>query len=527
MRLLLAWLSISLRLIFLAVLMLLLFATVWTIKQISSFAEKERQALATSEIRQASYRETATAIGIDIEPVSMRAESGIVLLQHNPDSSTPEPAAESADTNPAAATPVPEELDLPRLLVPLDPAEGTWHSGTRVPTRVPEIRRDHKLINVILLGSDDELTEDSFIRTDTMILVSLNLETGTVSMLSLPRDLFVYIVHGKMGRLNTAFGLGEYLGWRPDGGFGLLRQTIFYNFGINVHYYARVNFSGFETIIDTLGGVDIAVDCAYRDYYPVNVLDSDPNKSTEYRWRTLPIGYYSFSGFDALWYARIRKYTDDFDRGRRQQQLLRSMWRKARSQGMASTVPRLWNDLSAIVDTNMSIDLILQFLPFVIDLDISKVENFTFKKNHHTLLWTTPNGAQVLLPQAPAVADLMQDFYTPPSPHQAAMAGPSIGVYNASGHEGWDIVATERLRWDGYNAIALGHLDNLNVYSSNQLTDNVATEKGSLVPGILRALNMMEEQVSRKPKADRRFDYEIIIGGDYESCTFGVLPLDG
>ena len=59
--------------------------------------------------------------------------------------------------------------------------------------------RAHRLVNVLLLGSDEQLSDDSFIRTDTMIVVSLNVETGTVSMLSLPRDLFVYIPHGRWG----------------------------------------------------------------------------------------------------------------------------------------------------------------------------------------------------------------------------------------------------------------------------------------------------------------------------------------
>ena len=148
----------------------------------------------------------------------------------------------------------------------------------------------------MLLGSDEQASDDSFIRTDTMIVVSLNVETGTVSMLNLRADLFVYIPHGNMGRLNTAFGLGEKLNWEPGGGFGLLRQTIFYNFGINVHYYARVDFSGFEAIIDRLGGVDIAVDCAYRDHYPVGT--EDDRRSTEKR---LPLAH------AANWLLYIRR----------------------------------------------------------------------------------------------------------------------------------------------------------------------------------------------------------------------------
>ena len=523
------WLGCTILFALAGVALILVLALAWTALQIVSVREQNQSFAGTTEARQPAYRATATALNAEHEHSSLRAGSAIVLLQQGldsatPDASTPEPA--SAAMSPLD-TLVPEDFSLPKLLLPREPAEGKWLSGMRVPSRAPETFRAHRLINIMLLGSDAQSSDDNFIRTDTMIVVSLNVETGTVSMLSLPRDLFVYIPHGKMGRLNTAFGLGENLEWDPARGFGLLRQTVFYNFGINVHYYARVDFSGFEAIIDRLGGVDIAVDCAYRDYYPVGSAEDRKSGSYGYRWRTLPVGYYTFDGFDALWYARTRKYTDDFDRGRRHQLLVRAIWRKARSLGLATTLPQLWLELTEIVDTDIPFDLMLRLLPFVINLDLNDVANYTFKKNYHTTQWTTPAGWSVQLPNREEVAQLMQALYTPPSKYQSVLAGPAIAVYNGSGEENWDIVASERLRWNGYNAVALGPLGDGIDYPSNQLTDFVAAEKGSLVPGILRALNMSAEQVKRKISADREYDYEAIIGRDYESCTFGVLPLDG
>ncbi len=514
--------------ILIALLLALAAALLWTGYHIVVVNSRDSALASTTEARRAAYRATATAINVYRDRTSLQADTSIVLLQQKTENMTPEPSSPEA----AAAeqlpvhTPAPEDISLPKLLVPRDPAEGKWLMGTKVPSRAPEAFRAHRLINIILLGSDEEYSEDNFIRTDTMIVVSINVETGTVAMLSLPRDLFVYIPHGNMGRLNTAFGIGENLQWEPGRGFGLLRQTIFYNFGINVHYYARVDFSGFESVIDRLGGVDIAVDCAYRDYYPIGTGDERKTGAKGYRWRTLPVGYYTFDGFDALWYARTRKYTDDFDRGRRHQLLVRAIWRKAKSMGLATTLPQLWSELTETVETDIPFDQMLRLLPLAINLDLDDVENYTFKKNHHTTLWTTPDGWSVLLPNREEVTRLMQALYTPPSKHQLSLAGPSIAVYNASNQENWDIVASERLRWEGYNAIALGPQTGGDVYRSNQLTDYVAAEKGSLVPGILRALNMTEEQVMRTARADREFDYEVIIGDDYESCTFGVLPLD-
>lgn len=502
-------------------LFLLLIALAWTVLQLAGLPRESGGMQATIEVRRGSYIKTATAISDDDESASLRAGPRFVLMQDGSKSgagAATVPAPAESDER-AAATAVPDDFDLPQLLVPLDPDDGKWLAGTRVPTRVPPVIRDHRLINVMLLGSDEEVSADDFIRTDTMIIVSLNVETGSMAMLSLPRDLLVYIPSGRMGRLNSAYGIGEYLNWEPGGGFGLLRQTLFYNFGINVHYHARVNFSGFEAIIDRLGGVDVAVDCDYRDLYPL--------PSGDYRWRTLPAGYYTFNGFDALWYARTRKYTDDFDRGRRHQQILRAIWRKARQQGLLATLPRLWAELTQVVHTDMPFDMMLRLLPLVIDLDLSKVENLTLKKNFHTTEWVTPNGAEVQLPNAEPVAALMQDFYLPPPANQLALAGPSISVVNASGEADWDIVAAQRLRWDGYNAIALGAMIEGDRIDSSQLTDRVVTEKGSLTSRILRALNMTDEQVIRDARAERDYDYEVVIGRDYESCTYGVLPLDG
>ena len=454
----------------------------------------------------------------------LQAVAGIVLMQQVLATSTPDPATRTP--TPFALDTTPGPIELPKLYMPADPAPGLELSGTAVPRPAPAIPRDYDLVNIILLGGDDELTPDNFIRTDTMIIVSLNLETGTVSMINLPRDLFVYIPRGTMGRLNTAFGIGENINWTPDRGFGLLRQTIFYNFGINVHYYARANFAAFEAIIDRLGGVDIAVDCRYRDLYPVENFKEGAPASSNYYWRTLDVGYYTFDGFDALWYARTRRYTDDLDRGRRQQLLLRAIWRKARSNGLVTTIPALWRELTEIVDTNVPFEVMLSLLPHVVDLDLDRVQNLTFARGFHATNWRTPGGDSVLLPQPGPIADLLLDFYTPPTSNQQSLAGASIAVYNASGNENWDIVAVERLRWDGFNAVALGVPPGDYTLASSQLVDQVAATKGSLVPQLIKALNLSKKQVETQVDAARAYDYVVNLGRDYESCTYGVLPID-
>ena len=510
--------SRAFQLILVGLLAVLMVALGWTALKLASLRAGEDSLHSTIKARASLYRQTATAISDNDDSASLDRWHGFVLMQQQVDRGSSSASPTPSKTGPALTPTPPDDFPLPKLLIPLDPADGAQLAGTLVPTRVPPLIRQHPLVNIMLLGSDEEVSEDDFIRTDTMIIVSLNLETGTAAMLSLPRDLLVYIPSGTMARLNTAYGLGEKLSWQPGGGFGLLRQTLFYNFGINVHYHARVNFSGFEAIIDRLGGIDMAVFCAYRDLFP------QPDGG--YDWRTLPAGYYSFDGQEALWYARTRNYTDDFDRGRRQQQILRAIWRKARQQGLLVSLPSLWTELTQIAHTDMPLDVMLRLLPFVIELDLDAVENLALVKHFHTSEWTMPDGAEVLLPNAKPVAALMQDFYLPPAANQQTVAGPSIAVYDAAGAANWDIVAAQRLRWDGHNALALGEWREDERLASSVLHDFVVTAKGSLTGRILKALNLGEEQVVLDARADREYDYRVLIGEDYQSCTYGVLPID-
>ena len=134
--------------------------------------------------------------------------------------------------------------------------------------------------------------------------VSLGL--GTVAMLSLPRDLYVYLLNGRMDRVNTVFAWGNSMNW--DGGtFFYVRQVLLYNLGINVHYYALVDLSGFTEAIDLLGTVEVGVDCPIIDYQLVGAeVPKGATKINEDGEYILPIGYYELTGKEALWYARSR-----------------------------------------------------------------------------------------------------------------------------------------------------------------------------------------------------------------------------
>jgi polyisoprenyl-teichoic acid--peptidoglycan teichoic acid transferase len=430
----------------------------------------------------------------------------------------PMTVAPTATTNPPTLAIMPT-VALPTLLAPAAP-DPSKVDVTAIPTPVEAVPRNYNLVNIMLLGVDEEIVDDNIIRTDTMIIVSINRDTGTVSMLSLPRDLFVYIPGWSMQRLNLAYGHGEAVGW-TDGGFGLLRQTIFYNFGINVHYYALVNLSGFAQIIDTVGGIDLAVDCALEDLPLIGAeLPSAVVPSAQEDYYVLPVGYYSMSGREALWYARSRHNSSDFDRGRRQQQLLRALWRAARDRGLIAQAPTLWNETIEVIDTNMPFDQMVSLLPIAAGLSPNNIDTFTLIRTYHTAPWQPPDGQNVQLPLYDTMRPLLEDFYTPPSANQTAVAAPTVLVQNGTANANWDRVAADRLGWVGFAATPNGAADNAN-YSDTILIDYTGQEKGSAVEQIAQALNIAPQNIRVEPRADRVADYQVIIGSTYNSCTVG------
>lgn len=454
-------------------------------------------------------------------------------------SATPQPSATTQILPSSTPTPAPTNTEivalptisatnpLPTLLFPAEVQAGLVMGGTAVPTQVATVQRDYNLVNIILLGGDNELTTDGTVRTDTMIIVSINRDTNTVNMLSFPRDLYVYIPtpNGMMNRLNVVYGVGENIGY-TGGGFGLLRQTIFYNFGINVHYYAKVDFTGFKTIIDTIGGVGISVDCTYQDYALIGAELPDNMTDLGDGLYQLGVGYYEMNGAQALWFSRTRHNSSDFDRGRRQQQVIRAIWRKALSTVNLSNVTQLWEQGMSILETDMRLEDFIGLLPIGLGLDISEIRNFTFIPTYHTTSWTAPDGANVQLPMPEPVIQLMNDFYRPPSENQLLLTGASIAVYNGTPNTLWDRVAADRLLWEGFSAIAMGNAENTTTQDTI-LIDYTGQQKGGSVREIARILNVKPENVISEPNPDRTSDFAVILGTNYNSCQGGVVDISG
>jgi LCP family protein required for cell wall assembly len=151
------------------------------------------------------------------------------------------------------------------------------------PTPLPPLT-DNETINFLLIGSDKR--PGSSYRTDTIVVAVVWPKEGQVSLISIPRDLWIYIPTVGMQRINTAYQSGEIYGY-PGGGPGLLKDTISYNLGIRIDHTAMVDFDGFRRIVDTLGGVEVPIACSYTDW---RLIDPSYDQYNENNWWLYTVG---------------------------------------------------------------------------------------------------------------------------------------------------------------------------------------------------------------------------------------------
>jgi len=382
---------------------------------------------------------------------------------------------------------------------------------TAIPTPVPLIPSPPEAVNIVLLGTDTSAGNGAW-RTDTIIVVSVDPIGPSVSMLSIPRDLFVYIPGYRMQRINVADGWGERVKY-PGGGAGLIKQTLEYNLGIRVHYYARVNFDGFKKIVDTLGGIDVVVDCPLNDTFP------DPDAPEGKTDIDLAPGVHHMDGKLALWYARSRWNTSDFDRARRQQRVLRAIWAKVRDLGLLGKLPDLWDDLQQTVQTDLTLENLLWLASIGAQLDTETAIKSRFIDTRSGALksWTTPEGAYVLLPIYDKLSPLVAEALAPPASNRAFQGWARVEVLNGTTWQDWGILAADRLLWEGFEVAGIGEAEEKNVQRT-RIVDYTTSPKGSPLGRLMRLFRVRQEDVIARPGERDDVDFQIIVGYNYNPC---------
>ncbi len=255
---------------------------------------------------------------------------------------------QAAPTTPAALPPTPILTATPeRNETPTAPEQSEVTAPVVTPTitftpppPAPTIPVPTQQIRILLMGSD--IRADNSFRTDIILLLTVNPAEGTATVLSFPRDLYVYLPWGRFERINTV----QYFG------FDTMADTLEMNFGVRPQYYMVTNFAGFVNIIDGLGGIDVEVGKELSDQCDL------PSRDAHGRC-TVKEGTTRMDGQFALWYVRSRYSTDDMERLRRSQEVLMGVFKRLLTLDAIRRAPEIYHQFSGSVETNLDLTTIL------------------------------------------------------------------------------------------------------------------------------------------------------------------------
>lgn len=240
-------------------------------------------------------------------------------------------------------------------------------------------------INILILGTDGREEEDGPPRTDLMMLALLNRRAQHATLISIPRDLWVPIpAHGE-GKINTAY----FLGGITDQGPELAQKTVENLVGLSIDHVVEIDFNGFRTLVDQMGGIMIDVPEAIDDpQYP------DGNYGTLHL--EIPAGRQRMDGETALSYARTRYGGTDFDRSARQQAVLMALRAEALKPSQMAKAPLYITTIYNVIESELSFSDLYELANFGRKL---KRQDISMRRLDGDLTWSilTWNGQDALL----------------------------------------------------------------------------------------------------------------------------------
>lgn len=250
-----------------------------------------------------------------------------------------------------------------------------------------EVTTPRQRITVLLLGVDQRPDDPSPPRTDNMMVVTADLTTGRVGIISLPRDLFVPIPgFDRSGKINTAYVVGESNKY-PGGGGALAMRTVSELLGYPIDYYVKLNFDGFVRLVDTLGGIDVEVPKTIHDEeYP----------TMDYGITTFHIdaGWHHMDGETALKYVRTRHADSDFERARRQQQVLLAIKDRVMEQKLLTSLKifDLIDLISSSVEHNIPAGEMLDLVALAARFQITQIDQLVLDTAYGRIDADSPYG---------------------------------------------------------------------------------------------------------------------------------------
>ena len=245
-------------------------------------------------------------------------------------------------------------------VVRVTPSPSILFSPTPTASSLPSAKPVTGAFTVLLLGSDDDSKfSPDHVLTQSMILVRVVPSTKEVTMLSIPRDLYVHLSTGGYGKIDGAYSYG---------GPGAAIATVEQDFGVHVDDYIWVGLLGLVKLIDAIGGIDVVTsNPVLDDYYPADVYSSWPY---DFQRVAVLAGPQHLDGIHAMQYVRSRHgdLQSDFGRSQRQQQVLLAIRQKAKQMSPAD-LPAMAAAIGGELKTSIGLDKVASLLPLAASFD--------------------------------------------------------------------------------------------------------------------------------------------------------------
>lgn len=236
--------------------------------------------------------------------------------------------------------------------------------------------------NILLLGCDSYTTKEQQ-RTDSMIILSVNMKTAEVKMTSLMRDIWIGVPGGSGRRKLTELC--------AVGGPDMTIRAINENFGMSIDKYALISMAGIAEIIDLVGGLDLDITEAERKALNKGLFDLSGLSGMEQLQESGEKVH--LNGNQATAYARIRKIDSDYVRTERQRTVLIALAEKIKNGASAATLLTIVNVLMEYVETNLSLVEIMSLAGVGLSADLSGAEQLrlpadgTFESGMYGTVW--------------------------------------------------------------------------------------------------------------------------------------------
>ncbi len=401
-------------------------------------------------------------------------------------------------------------------------AEAAPRPTRTIPPPMPEVVLPPGTFNIALLGVDRRPTRN-FRNTDVIIIASVNLDAPAITLLSIPRDTPAYVPGVGVIKVNQAYAIGG-----PD----LFKQTIRYNFGLNVEHYAAVNFTSLVRAVDVLGGVDVFVTCPLQHTFPrdphyiggsivakdyVDTFTGDvwPAGSRVPLLRiNLPKpGVYRMNGLQALAYVRARFDIPGggIDRGRREQRMVRALLARIRQVGSLTKLTELYNAVHSEVETDLSLEAILRYAQVVDKIGDAVVRSVYLAGD---------DAAGAALEGMPKNRSNRHEYIQKAlsvALNQRVNDGIQVAVQDGTGNPGFALVAADRLKEVGFVVTDIRPADR--PFTRTVVLDHSTSDKGSGLDVLLKSFKLSKDSVVRS-QTGRGPRFTVIVGPDFNTCYY-------